>query len=233
MRANLLVLVLAAFLAPALLLADAVASVTVQTNTTSLPGGSSCFLMSSGAQIQCASGNAQMPDLAEAAGSASAAVGSLSVFAGASGDGPGGTLFARAVANASYDFDVLFPAGAPPGMITGEYTIGILAALGGGSLTISQPGATQEFPIDYEEQFIRNPVLLTSAYVAGQPFEISGSASADANGVSEEGASASVQLIGFFDQAGNAIPFTVAPEPEGWPVLGLCLLLVWRRKRIR
>jgi len=93
-----LVLFLTASVAPPQLFGDAMASVTVQTETGGQPGGSSCLLTSSGAEIQCASGKAGVPDLMRAAGSASAGVGSLSIFAAA--DGPG-TFLARADANTS------------------------------------------------------------------------------------------------------------------------------------
>ena len=122
------VLFLAACLTPPQLFCDAIASVTVRTDTSGLPGGSSCLLTSSGAEIQCASGETNVPDLMRAAGSASSG-------------------WAR------------FP---------------------------SSLARTAQAP------FSREPM----------------------------------PAPGFFDPAGNAIPFTVAPEPAGWPVAGLCLGVV-------
>jgi hypothetical protein len=44
--------------------------------------------------------------------------------------------------------------------------------------------------------------------------------------------SATVQLAAFTSNStGAPIPFTMVPEPAGWPVLGVCLVLMWWGKR--
>ena len=223
-------LLLAVSVTPSRLLADAIASVTVQTDTRGLPGGSSCMLTSSGAEIECQSGLPNAPAIMQAAGSASAGVGSLSIFAAA--DGPSNNL-ARADASASYDYQIVFP-GAYSGSITGEYALSINVGAPAGSygeLVISQANTHITAPVQ-DPPYPGRPLMLTSIYVPGQPFEIKGNVSATAL-APEEVAYASVRLIGFFDPAGNPVPFTVVPEPPGWPVLGLGLVLVWRGKRIR
>jgi hypothetical protein len=212
------------------LLADAIASVTVQTDMSGLPGGTSCKLTSSGAEIACTSGTATVPDVMSAAGSASAGVGSLSIFAAA--DGPTNFL-GRADASASYNYQVYLARGYS-GIITGEYTLNVNAGLSPGIYgytNMSQGSATATYALE-EPFYTRNPITLTSMYVAGQPLEIQGSIMGTAI-ADEEVVYASLSLIGFFDQAGNSIPFTVAPEPATWPVLGLSLVLVWRGKRLR
>ena len=202
------------------------ASVTVQTETGGQPGGSSCLLTSSGAEIQCASGKAGVPDLMRAAGSAG--VGSLSIFAAA--DGPG-TFLARADASTSYHYQIVFPGYS--GAITGEYAVSISAGIPSGpygELVLSQGSTKVTLPVENSPRH-GPPVMLTSIYAPGQPFEITGDISGDAL-APEEAVHASVHLTGFFDPAGNAIPFAAVPEPAGWPVAGLCLgvVLVWGRK---
>lgn len=222
-----LVLFLAASVAPPQLFGDAIASVMVETD---LPGASSCMLTSSGASIQCVSGNPSMPPTAEATGSASAGLGSLSLSLAAGTNGSG---FARSTATASYNYEVVLP-GASAGTIVGAYAVTASAAGDFGvfgNINLSQGSATESIPIEAPAPPIANPLLITSSYVAGQPVLVSGSMSAAASSPGEESASASAQLIGFFDPAGNPIPFSTVPEPAGWPVPGLCLALMWWRKR--
>jgi len=228
-RLPIVLLALAASVAPPVLRADAIASVTVES---SLPGTTPCRLTSSGAAIQCVSGNIQTPPDAVATGNASAGVGSLSLSVTAASTG--GSATASAIA--SYNYELFFP-GAASGNITGEYAVSGSAAgdIGiFGNISLAQGSSSVTFPIEAPAARIPNPVTISSAYVSGQPLVISGNMGAEASTPGEETASGSVRLIGFFDQAGNSIPFTVAPEPATWPVLGLCLLVLgWRGKRIR
>ena len=146
-----LVLFLAASAVPPQLFGDAIASVTVQTD---LPGASSCMLTSSGAAIQCVSGDLRRPPTAEATGSASAGLGSLSLSLAAGTTGGG---FARSSATATYDYEVVLP-GAPSGSIVGEYAVTALA--GGdfgvfGNISVSQGSATESILIEAQENRFR------------------------------------------------------------------------------
>lgn len=222
-------LFLAFSVAPLRVKADAISTVSVRTDTTNLPGGSACSLSSSGAAIQCTSGETGVPVVAQASGSASAAFGLLTVATAADGPAPNpATPSAVAEANASYSYQVILP-NAPPGEVIGFYhvTMGRTGnPLEQGTISITEGSASTTFPISDAGGPL--PFLLMHPYVAGQPLDIT--ASIQALALASGSMSATVQLVGFTDGTGAPIAFTIVPEPAGWPVLGLCLLVVWRAK---
>ncbi len=222
-------LFLAGCLAPLRVHADAISGVSVRTDTTNLPGGSACSLSSSGAAIQCTSGETGVPVVAQASGSASAAFGFLTVAVAAEGPAPNpATPSAVAEASASYSYEVILP-NAPPGEVIGFYRVTQSRTgnpLEQGTFSITEGSASTSLPIaDVGGPF---PFLLQHPYVAGQPLDIT--ASIQALALAPGSMSATVQLVAFTDATGAPIAFTIVPEPAGWPVLGLCLVVIWRAK---
>src|SRR5689334_7282084 len=154
------------------LVAAAIASASV---STSILGGNSCDLASSGASIMCSTAVPGFPSGVTAQAAAMAGVGSLSIDAATGSLASGANGLARA--SASYDFFIVL-IGPVSGPVTGTYQVvsqvfADFTPLPVGMIMIRQGGSSVSFGIP---AFISNPVLLTSPYTAGEVLEISGSA---------------------------------------------------------
>jgi hypothetical protein len=118
------------------------------------------------------------------------------------------------------------------GPVTAEYVV--LSNIyngGGGSFSIGQSNASGAiFPVDAEGDAGPNPKLLISSFVSSQSLEIFGSGSIKADSPGQEGGTASVQLLGLFDQNGTSLSFSASdvpvPEPTYFPVLSFALMVM-------
>lgn len=191
---------------------------------------SPCSLTSTGtssATTSCGSRLNGIP-LANADSSASAILGSLSLYdsVDTSGSGEG-----YGKATAQYDYLITFP-GATTGTITGKYSLSGASTNDQGfttadwTLSIGQGNSTFQSP---STQFLTETVTLSSSFTAGQALEITGYASGWTSGAPTFGdynTDVSLQLLGFFDQAGNPVTYAEVPEPVLWPLLFMSLAAI-------
>lgn len=179
----------------------------------------------SSASASCGSSSNGIP-LVDAEGFANVSLGSLSLLAHISAEGQGEGYVTM---TAQYDSLITFPE-AVSGPITGQYHFS-------GSSTsdqqdqfprwgafIGQGGSSLDIPPSGNTGFLTETVALTSSYTAGQTLDVTGSASGWAgNSYGSYNTHVSLQLIGFFDQAGNPLTYTEVPEPVLWPLLFVSL----------
>jgi hypothetical protein len=215
------------------LVAGTVTSVTVKAwSSPDLPP--SCSLTSTGAAITCGANSQGLP-IANAFGLASASLGSLSLYGSVSTVGVGEGY---AAATAQYDYQVTLP-GAASGMITGKYSLRGSSTTDQNffylnwGLTIGQGGSTLLFPPSPDKFVFADTVTLSTPFIAGQALKITGFASGGAgilNGTfGDYVTDVSLQLIGFYDEAGKQLAFAEVPEPVLWPVLFMSFVAMYTR----
>lgn len=225
-------LLLVPFLANTPQLVAGLVATSVSASTHVLPNSewscSNSSIGTSSASAFCGSSSNGIP-LASANGSASASLGALSMFAVVTTSGPGEGYVTSA---AQYDFRISFP-DAVSGTITGLYhfhgtsTSDQFEQYARWSGFIGQGGSSLDIPPSSNTWTLTETVALTSSYTAGQTLEVIGSASGWAgNSFGDYNTEVSLQLLGFFDQAGNPVTFAEVPEPLLWPALFLSLAAI-------
>jgi hypothetical protein len=210
--------------------AGAIASVAV--DAAGGAGPPTCSLTSTGAHISCSATFMGFP-VAFSEGQATASLGFLSSSTNAGGG------VSNAHATAQYDYLLNFP-GVGSGTITGQYLVhgstqADFMTTGTWGLSIGQGSSTLAISAPPHFLFLDDTVTLSSAFTEGQTLEITGFVSGHSNSPGTEMTNVSVQLIGFFDVAGNPLPFAdaQAPEPVLWPVVLLSLAILYRWKPVR
>lgn len=139
---------------------------------------------------------------------------------------------AEASSTASYDSLVVVEGGNGSGLLVGRYIVG--STLDGGDLSASivQGDATTQFG-GFPVSATPNPILLSSHFSYGVPFEFSMSLRVDASdfGSNQEFMQADFEQLMFTDQNGNAVALIPVPEPGSLGVF-IVLISLWALRHI-